>query len=152
MKMVEAPEIWDGKGRGVFLAGGISGCADWQRDLAGMLEGTELVVVNPRRRGFPMEDAGAAAEQIGWEFEHLKKVWGVAFWFPPEKLCPIALFELGGQAARGKRLFVGTDAGYCRRLDVAIQMRLARPEVRVVGSLEALAGQICAAVRQECAA
>ena len=56
------------------------------------------------------------------------------FWFPAETICPIALFELGGRLlVREQPLFVGTNPNYQRRLDVEVQLRLARPEVALVG-------------------
>jgi hypothetical protein len=142
MRYVEAPDEFDGEGDAVFLAGGISGCFDWQARVAELLGGSELVVLNPRRRNFPMGDPSAAREQIAWEFRHLRRAWGRAFWFPPETLCPIALFELGAWSMESGPLFVGTDPDYARRVDVVEQLRLARPEVRVVHSVEHLAEQV----------
>lgn len=85
----------------------------------------------------------AAAAQIEWEFRHLRRATAVLFWFPPETLCPIALFELGGRVqVREQALFVGTDPDYARKLDVEIQLRLARPEVAVATDLHTLAGQV----------
>lgn len=81
--------------------------------------------------------------QIEWEFRHLGRATAVLFWFPPETLCPIALFELGGRAANGAQtLFVGTHPEYRRRLDVRIQLSLARPEVAVVSDIPTLAEQV----------
>jgi hypothetical protein len=102
-----------------------------------------LVLLNPRRRDFPMNDPAAAPAQIEWEFRHLRRAAAVLFWFPPETLCPIALYELGGRALVCEQaLFVGTHPDYQRRLDVEVQLRLARPEVAVASDLAALAGQV----------
>jgi hypothetical protein len=143
MTYVEAPAMYDGPGPSLFLAGGISGAFDWQADVAGRLAGLPLTLLNPRRRDFPMDDPTAAEGQIAWEFCHLRRATAVLFWFPPETLCPIALFELGGRVmAPEQPLFVGTHPGYARRLDVEIQLRLARPEVRVATDTAELARQI----------
>jgi hypothetical protein len=47
MKYLEAPECYvpqEGE-TSLFLAGGISGCGDWQHDLVRLLEDTRLVVL-----------------------------------------------------------------------------------------------------------
>jgi len=54
-------------------------------------------------------------------------------------LCPITLYELGTWLMTDKPLFVGVHPAYARRLDVEIQTRLVRPEVKIVYSLAALA-------------
>jgi len=149
MKYVEAPEEHLGGGRSLFLAGGISGCREWQREFAQLLRDTSLVVLNPRRRSFPMDDPSAAEAQIGWEFRHHSLASAASFWFPPETLCPIALYELGRWSAGARPLYVGTDRDYRRRVDVQVQMKLARPAVRVVQSLNELAAQVIAATRRE---
>lgn len=140
---VRPPDEFDGPARSVFLAGGISGTRDWQAELVALLADLPLVLLNPRRENYPWDDPAAAEEQIRWEFRHLRRATAVAFWFPPETLCPIALYELGGQARMTEQpLFVGTDPAYARRLDVQIQLKLARPEVTVMDDLAALAAQI----------
>ena len=143
MHYIEALTEYDGPGPSVFLAGGISGTFDWQADVVARLADLPLVLLNPRRRDFPMDDPSAARAQIEWEYRHLSRATAVLFWFPPETLCPIALYELGGRAlVRGQPLFVGTHPDYKRRLDVEVQLNLARPEVAVVADTAALAGQV----------
>lgn len=140
---VRPPEEFDGHARSVFLAGGISNTRDWQAELVRLLADVPVVLLNPRRENYPWHDPAAAEGQIRWEFRHLRRATAVAFWFPPETLCPIALFELGGQVrAADQPLFVGTDPAYARRLDVVIQLRLARPEVTVADDLPTLAAQL----------
>ena len=140
---VEALAEYDGPGPSLFLAGGISGTFDWQADVVARLADLPLVVLNPRRKDFPIHDPSAAPAQIEWEFRHIRRATAVLFWFPPETLCPIALYELGGRAlVREQPLFVGTHPDYQRRLDVEVQLRLARPEVTVVSDTTALAGQV----------
>lgn len=141
--VIEAPAEYDGPGPSVFLAGGISGTFDWQAQIIKSLERLPLVLLNPRRTNYPWHEPSAAAAQIEWEFRHLRRATAVLFWFPPETLCPIALFELGGRVlVPDQVLFVGTHPDYARRLDVEIQLRLARPEVRVVSREGELARQV----------
>jgi hypothetical protein len=143
---IEAPTEFEDFGpagaASVFLAGGISDCENWQRRVSEELAGTGLVVLNPRRRDFPINDPSAAEAQIEWEHRHLQRAAARLFWFPPQTLCPIALYELGAWASRAGSLFVGTDPAYARRTDVLIQLRLARPDVVVTDSLQELIHQV----------
>lgn len=142
MKMIEAPKPFRGKQPSLFLAGGISDTSPWQTRLIRMLAETRWMILNPRRADFPMGDPTEGVRQIAWEFHHLSLATATAFWFPSETLCPIALFELGAASKEPKPLFVGTDPQYARRFDVQEQLRLRRPQVTVVDSLEALASQL----------
>jgi hypothetical protein len=144
MLYIEAPTEYTGASPSIFLAGGITGCGNWQRDLAHALGETDLVVLNPRRARFPMDDPGATEGQIRWEFNHLRRATARLFWFPSATLCPIALFELGAWSRDEAPLFVGMDPAYARRTDVEVQMKLARPDVDIVYSLGALAKQVIA--------
>jgi hypothetical protein len=140
---VRPPDEFDGPARSLFLAGGISGTRDWQAEFVALLADLPLTILNPRRENYPWDDPAAAEGQIRWEFRHLRRATAVAFWFPPETLCPIALYELGSQARMTEQpLFVGTDPAYARRLDVLIQLKLARPEVTVTDDLAALAAGV----------
>ncbi len=142
MKYVECPEVYDGNESNLFLAGGISGCSDWQKEMVELLEGEDLVVVNPRRKGFDMDDKTMEKKQILWEYEHLEKADIVSFWFASETICPITLYELGEISKMDKVVFVGIDPGYVRKKDVEIQMSLIRPNVEIVYSIEDLARQV----------
>lgn len=128
----------------LFLAGGITNCPDWQSVFQLMLEEDPLlvegglVIVNPRRDQWNMEDKSAADEQIEWEHKELMRADAVLFWFPRETPCPITLFELGKMSQTSKTLIVGTDPNYVRRYDVIKQLQLVRPEVPVREKLEDL--------------
>ena len=126
-KVVEAPVYYEGRESTLFLAGGITGCLDWQAQAAQMLEDTPWVVFNPRRKDFPINDPGAAYEQIRWEYDHLLRATAILFWFSPGQIQPIALFELGRWSFTSKPLFVGRDPDYPRRRDVDCQLVFARP-------------------------
>jgi hypothetical protein len=146
---VEAPNTYDGEGRSVFLAGGITGCPDWQADVVKMLTDTDLVLFNPRRVDFPIHDPGASQKQIQWEHDHLRKADAILFWFPCETMCPIVLYELGAWSMMGKPLFVGVHSDYSRRRDVEIQTSLARPDVSIFYGLEDLAWAAKTWIRKE---
>lgn len=144
MEYVECPKNWirlPGQ-FAVFLAGGITGCPDWQKIMVGLLSITNYVVLNPRRANFPMGDSNAGGFQIRWEFEHLRKADLISFWFCKEAIQPIALYELGAWSMTDKPIIVGVEPGYARQLDVHIQTALVRPAVRILGTLEDLANEI----------
>ncbi len=137
---MEAPNDADERlpGPSLFLAGGISGCPNWQLRVVRRLDaaGCRVVIFNPRRTAFEVGDPAAGPEQIAWEHRHLARADVILFWFPAsDSVQPIALYELGAHAARGKPLAVGADPAYSRRLDVVKQLALERPEVTVHDSL-----------------
>lgn len=128
----------------LFLAGGITNCPDWQEVLVQLLRKAPLVIFNPRRKDFPIHDPNASLAQIKWEHEHMRKVSLISFWFSRGSLNPIVLFELGrwSHQTLKKKIFVGVDPEYKRRLDVEIQLKLEKPEVEIVYSLTDLTTQI----------
>jgi len=144
MKYIESPEIYEpADDVSIFLAGGITGCPNWQREVAVILESTNLTLLNPRRKNFPIDDPGAALDQITWEFQHLRQADAILFWFPRETLCPIVLYELGAWSMRHiKPIFVGVHPDYKRKPDVEIQTRLVRPYIKIVYSLADLVHQV----------
>jgi hypothetical protein len=147
MRYIEAINNWDGIGMSLFMGGGISNCANWQLEMRDRLADVkpvkgEFVVINPRRADFPMNDPAAAEEQIKWEHDYLIRTDAVLFWFAPETLCPITLFELGTFVRTDIPVFVGVDPRYQRKQDVEIQLKLYRPDIKVVYSLEDLAEQV----------
>ncbi len=143
MNYIEAPEVYPAGGDSVtvFLAGGITGCPDWQSEIVTLLSDTNLTLFNPRRANFPIDDPSAAYGQIIWEHWHLYRADRILFWFPhsPTSVCPIALFELGAWLKSGKPIAVGVEPGYSREADVRIQTTLERPEISISSSLDQLA-------------
>jgi hypothetical protein len=138
VQYVEAPTEYTGTLPGVFLAGGITDCPNWQAEACAQLADAAVAVLNPRRADFPILDPSAAAEtQITWEFHHLRRADVVLFWFPGgPAIQPIALYELGFHANDpAKRIAVGCDPAYRRRTDVLHQLRLIRPTLRVHDAL-----------------
>lgn len=151
MRIVEAPEKYrPEKGvfpvlpnsKTVFLAGGITNCWNWQNDALYLFSQSKLsddyVIFNPRREDFPIDDPNAAEEQITWEHNALRFCQVIMFWFPHETLCPIVLYELGAWSMTGKPIYVGAHHEYQRLQDVKIQTKLARPEVKIIMSLDGL--------------
>lgn len=151
MIYVEAPnkiQPVDYMKKSIFLAGGITGCGEWQSHISSYFQyaveliDTDLVVINPRRKDFPINDPTAAYEQIKWEFENLRFADLILFWFPPETLCPIVLFELGAWSMTTKPIFIGIHPSYQRKQDVEIQISFVRPDVKICYSLAELAEQV----------
>jgi hypothetical protein len=142
MHHIEAPQTYNGNATSLFLAGGITNCPDWQKDMIEKLKDTPLVLFNPRRVSFPIEDKNAARVQIEWEHIHLRKATAISFWFPCETLNPIVLYELGAWSMTDKKLFVGVHPAYPRVQDVRIQTALVRPDIQVVSSIEVLVQEI----------
>jgi len=142
---IEAQNQYGGSGPAVFLAGGITGCPDWQAEARRELDPLPIAILNPRMADFPIRDPSAAAAQIAWEFRHLRRADVILFWFPDSGpvVQPIVLYELGAHATAGKPIAVGCDPGYARRVDVVLQLGHIRPDVLVRDNLVA----VCADVR-----
>lgn len=144
MKYIECPNVYTPQRpeRSLFLGGGITSCPLWQPVMVDLLKGTDLTLLNPRRKHFDVTDPNIEEEQIRWEYEHLAKASAVMFWFPSETLCPITLFELGKYLVSGRRLFIGHHPDYQRRRDIRIQVGLERPAQAVHESLPEVAAEI----------
>jgi len=121
----------------LFLAGGITGCPNWQHELCTAIEDLDIIVLNPRRKDFNISDKNII-KQIEWENWHLNNADMISFWFPEESLCPIALYELGAWTHASKTIFVGIHPNYQRRKDVEIQTRIKAPSVPIVYSIRDL--------------
>lgn len=128
--------------KSLFLGGGITNCPDWQQYVTDKLISTNLVVLNPRRKNFPIDDPSAARQQIEWEFKHLELATVAMFWFPCETLCPITLFELGKWIVGTKKVFIGCHPEYQRLIDVQIQSQLVRPSQVIHTNLDSLVEEI----------
>ena len=113
---------------GIFIAGGISDCPDWQQEIISLIDTKLYDVINPRRVAAFSKLGLEAEEQITWEYTALNEVDNCIFWFPKNTVCPIALFELGKMIERAEhhtiRLAIGWDENYQRALDLKIQIGL----------------------------
>jgi hypothetical protein len=143
LKIIKCPTEYSESHKSVFLAGGISGCWDWQSRITDLVEekGLDIVLLNPRRENFDITDPTMSRQQIIWEREHLIKADIILFWFPSETMCPITLYELGFWTNSDKPLIIGCDENYQRRFDVEIQTSLSRDTV-VHDSLEKLVEEL----------
>lgn len=116
----------------IFLAGSITGAGNWQTDTANKLR-SRFHVFNPRRDNFNVSDPKVEREQITWEFSYLNYCRNILFWFAPETLAPITLFELGTVLELGfrgeKNIFIGIHPDYKRKNDVLIQTELRAPNL-----------------------
>lgn len=152
---LQAPNHFPPKDRAfkVFLAGGITGCPDWQAEVIKDFKercqcSRDLILLNPRRANFPINDPDASFVQIEWEHDALADADAILFWFPCETMCPIVLFELGAWSKQhNKKIFVGVHPNYQRRQDVEIQMALERPSLVVKYDLRQLANDVVTYVR-----
>jgi len=130
--------------RSIFLAGGISNCNDWQSDLITEIHKWVIkpaILINPRRDDFDISNKAMTEEQIKWEFNALRQVRIVTFYFCKETVCPITLFELGGTLERVKNYWEGSpglrncniliyiEPGYIRTDDVLTQVHLFREQM-----------------------
>lgn len=140
MKVITAPteyKLQDGE-ISVFLAGGITNCPNWQNDIINRLDkfcSNRLVVFNPRRDNFPINDNNAAYQQIEWEFNALEKADIFSMYFSGGVSDqPICMYELGRNIVRmqmrypcdwQKRIIISVEDDYKRKQDVLIQTDLA---------------------------
>jgi hypothetical protein len=137
----------------IFLAGSITGAEDWQKELAyaSLRDYPRIIdlfnVFNPRRANYNALDPALELEQITWEYHCIhKKCEHILFWFAPETLAPITLFELGSALHthdHGK-IYIGIDPEYKRKNDVIIQTQLRNKTLakRIVFSKQDLLEQI----------
>ena len=131
MRIIMAPnEITDINRPTIFLAGGITDCPWWQDTIIEMLKPYDSgILLNPRRRNFPIHDPMAAKKQIEWEYYALNNCDIFSMWFSSgESPQPICMYELGRHLAlrcsKPETILIGVEKGYKRANDVYIQTRL----------------------------
>jgi len=143
MKIITAPDtnsVWKYYLSGdtlVFLAGGITDCPEWQKEVIKKLniEDNHVIICNPRRDNFPIHDPNASYEQIEWEYKALNKCYIFSIMFCESTSDqPICFYELGRYIERMKlrfpkdwknRIIVSCDDEFKRIQDVLIQTKLA---------------------------
>lgn len=118
--------------RTVFLAGSITGAGDWQKEAKEKLS-PYFNVFNPRRANYPQFALAKEREQILWEHDHLELAPITVFYFAPETLAPITLYELGKVLAilpyrPYKKVYIAIHPDYKRKNDVIIQTELLSKE------------------------
>ena len=139
MKVITAPERYEIQPNDIccFLAGGISGCPEWQQEVIKHLKDNpveNLVIFNPRRKEFHFNKLEDSIEQIKWEFEYLNKVDIFSIYFCKDSIQPICMYELGRYIEVMKRRFpddylnriiISVERNYPRAMDVIYQVSLA---------------------------
>ena len=136
----------------IFLAGSIEmgKAEDWQQKVITAVSDFEKVIYNPRRENFPINDPNASEQQIVWEFNHLRDSDIIIFWFSKGSLNPIVLYELGKWGnSTNKPIFVGCDQEYERKLDVEIQTKLARGNIKIYSDLKEMCDEIVGMLNSE---
>ena len=159
MQVITAVEAIDVLGKPTaFLAGGITNCPWWQDEVIKILEPHDNgVLLNPRRRNFPIDDPNASREQITWEFNALDRANVFSMWFSDaDSDQPICMLELGKHLERRATrnqldlVVIGVEPGYRREQDVRIQSELVSMDVadRITDNLEDHAAEILAALEK----
>ena len=142
MRVVKCPDEFqftDSDESVVFMAGGITRCPDWHRDVLerSKTNTKNIALLTPRRDDWDSY-AGSSEDQIAWEHKHLKYADWVFFWFPKEGKCMITLFELGCALGEGRNIRVGVEPGYVRELDVREQIKHRLPNLPIYSTLDEL--------------
>lgn len=133
----------------IFLAGGITGCRDWQKECVEWLDEIlyndnerNVLVYNPRRDIWDMNNPSATYQQIKWEFRNLEKmdIFSMYFCTSDTSVGPMCFYELGRYICRmqmrfpnswQKRIIISTDKGYSRADDVCYQTMFAGDGIRI---------------------
>jgi len=150
MEYVECPNKALSNKPSLFLGGGISECHDWQKNVISHLYPLDIILYNPKRASFNINDKDMSEEQIVWEEEMIRASDVVSFYFCRETLCPIALYELGTCNMTSKPLIVGMDATYQRRFDVTLQTLLKRPDAIIVCGIENYTLKLVSTMQERC--
>lgn len=134
-QVITAPSIEIPKFTSVFLAGGITNCKEWQKEVIENLEYEDASLFNPRQEYFDVSDKTASYKQILWEFERLEKMDIFSMYYCNDNSDqPICMYELGRNIVRiqnrfpsdwEKRIVISVENGYRREDDVLIQTELA---------------------------
>ena len=131
-QVIVAPSLETPKYRSVFLGGGITGCANWQKEVCDFLKNYEITLFNPKRDKFDISNKALTMEQIEWEFARLEKCDIFSMYFcNSDSVQPICMYELGRNIVRMQsrfpttwedRILVNVEPGYKREEDVYWQM------------------------------
>ena len=146
-----------------FLAGGITNCWEWQdkviNELKSYSDTGALVVMNPRRPDFPINDPNAAPQQIMWEFYWLERcdIFSMYFAASEQSDQPICMYELGRNVIAMQhrfpesymnRIVISCEDGYRRETDVKTQMNLALGQITISTTPEEHAKRIVEAYQK----
>lgn len=133
-QIITAPSIENAKFISIFLAGGITNCENWQKEIIKELEFEDITIFNPRQKNFDINDNSASIKQITWEFERLEQMDIFSMYFCNSSSDqPICMYELGRNIIRMQnrfpndwqdRIIISVENGYKRSQDVIIQTAL----------------------------
>lgn len=133
-QVIIAPSIEKPIYTSVFLAGGITNCKEWQKEVIEELDNEYISIFNPRQEYFDISDKNASYKQILWEFERLEQMDIFSMYFCNDNSDqPICMYELGRNIVRmqnrfpsdwEKRIVISIEDGYKRTQDVLIQTHL----------------------------
>lgn len=131
MKVITAPNDCSTIGKiSVFLAGGISDCWNWQEAVINKLKEMEengcdmrsLVLFNPRRPSFDVDNPGDTREQIHWEIYWLTFCDIFSMYFcNSDSVQPICMYELGRNLLYKSYTWGENDAHYCDSVLISIE-------------------------------
>lgn len=138
-QVIIAPSIERPIYKSVFLAGGITNCKEWQKEVIKELEFDDISIFNPRQEHFDITDKSASYKQIAWEFERLEEMSVFSIYFCNDNSDqPICMYELGRNIVRMQnrfpndwqdRIVISVEYGYRRKVDVVIQTGLCAPQL-----------------------
>lgn len=134
-QIITAPSIELPRFSSVFLAGGITNCKEWQKEVIEELEFEDVSIFNPRQEHFDITDKNASYKQVYWEFERLEQMDIFSMYFCNDNSDqPICMYELGRNIIRmqnrfpgdwEKRIIISVEDGYRRMADLLFQTALA---------------------------
>ncbi len=142
----------------LFLAGAITGAADWQTEAVKLLDSAFATCFNPRRQdGFASPDhpeyLSRYEEQVEWEHRYLLAADVVLFWLPKEAQAITTRFELGwlfgmrfGADPATRPLAVGIEPGVTG--DTYYRIVLPKFDIPVHTTLEATCARACELVKR----
>lgn len=147
MRIITAPEpykIYNKDEPTLFLAGGITNCPDWQKEIIEYLKDDDVTIFNPRRDNFSINDPNESYNQIMWEYKAIQTASIFSMWFCNSKSDqPICMYELGKELQRRneyrsmrKNIVIGIEKGYRRENDVRIQSKLVIDEITIVDDFD----------------
>ena len=98
--------------------------AEWQTSVEEALAGSDVAILNPRRKDWDATwaqsiDDPRFREQVEWELQALERAEVIAMYFAPETKAPVTLLELG-LFARSGRVAVCCPEGFWRKGNVDV--------------------------------
>lgn len=149
-KIIEAPGEYNCSDNEItiFLAGGITNVPNWQKKVCDILmqkfKDKPLVIFNPRRENFTINDPSVAMEQIKWEYDTLAVCNIFSMFFSAgESDQPICMYEYGKHLEKyanryydSESFIITSEKDYKRYQDVIIQTSLVDPLIKVNTTLE----------------